>query len=336
LPHFANSVFTQLLPANPQIAPLGAQELASYGNIAIQNGNADRVPQQYDLSAGIYFAKTSDPVYTINCNAWGTGSCPSLQGLQIHIPTYAKWGGYPAPNCSGCPTHGNFDAQMVVISPDGTMEYDLWQADQFPGASGSSNFTISSGEAFPVSQMNEFGPSGWTGAATASHRALTAGILLPSDLINGVISHALTVAPPCVSGQNVFPGIGGSGVLCPNGTGLPQGSRLFLALSDAQINAMSLSATARMFYIAMAHYGVYVTDTSGQASTWYLVGTPNVHSWTDLGLPDPWPAAAAAAGVSNGNMGLFTEYSIGMAFPAGLQNYLKVAAPCVTTGAPAC
>jgi hypothetical protein len=341
LPRFANSVFTQLLPSNPNISPLSAQQIQYYGNIQISNGGIDISPSQYDPSAPIYWAKTSDPLYTINCNAWSGNSCPSLQGKQINIPSYAKWGSYPSPNCSGCPRHGNFDGQMVVISPDGTMEYDFWQADQFPGSSGGNTFTVSSGEAFPINVDNEFGPGGWPGSATAAHRALTAGILLPSDITNGVVSHALTIAAPCVSNLSLYPVAAGispataiSGGSC--GGGLPKGARVFLAMSDSQISSLSLNPVARMIYTAMAHYGAYITDTSGESSTWYLVGYPNVHTWTDLGLSDPWPAAFSAVGIRNASYSNFSEFPINMSFPGGLQNYLKVADPCVTLGGPVC
>ena len=330
LPQFANSVFTVPLPANPQVAAMSSQMLASYGSIQMQLGGFDTQPTQFAPSPPIYWAKNSDPIYTIHCNAWPGNSCPSLEGKQIHAPLYTKWGSYPSPNCSGCSSHGNFDGHLVLISPDRTYEYDFWQADQFPGPNGGT-WTVSSGEAFPISQYNEFGPSGWQGSATASDRALTAGVIWPSELLSGVIPHALILGPPCINGANVYPSQSNSGLVCTGNAGLPEGSRIQLTMSDAQIQALPVSSWTKMVYTAMAHYGVYVTDTSG-GNNWYMGGvTSIVFTYTGIGLADPWPAVAAALGLQWSSLGSFSEYvSPQDGTIPDIHNYLRVIDPCVT------
>ncbi|HEV3157045.1 MAG TPA: hypothetical protein VGZ00_06815 [Candidatus Baltobacteraceae bacterium] len=335
-PRFADSVFTQALPPNPAIARDSAKWLGAYGAISFTNIGFDMKPPQFDPGVEIVWAKSSDPLYTVHCDAWKGNSCPGLEGKQIRIPANAKWGSYPSPNCERCLEHGHFDAHLAVISPDGRWEYDFWQADRFPGGSNGRTFVVSSGEAFPVDYFNEFGPPGWNGSATASHRALTAGMMMPEDFLSGTMEHALTIAPPCVNGKIVFPAPGNSGGTCPHGGGLPEGARVFLAMSDAQIQALPIAPAAKIVYRALARYGAFVTDTSDGETVWYVGGAPNVSTWTDQELPDPWPDVDRKVGLPVIDTGSFHENVLDMTFPPGLQNYLRVADPCVTRGASPC
>ncbi|MGH7707316.1 MAG: hypothetical protein ACREM6_05235 [Vulcanimicrobiaceae bacterium] len=320
---FPNSVFAQALTTNPRRLSSGAQMIAYYGNIALANIGFDYAANQNDAGTVVNFAKSSDPWFTVQCQDYG--GCPSLQNQRIQIPANAAWGSYPAPNCGGCPSHGGFDAHMSVISADGGTEYDFWQADTFdPNAS---TFKPSQGVAIPISHSNGFFPldGSWQGSATASDRALTAGVPMPQDFLSGTMAHALTLAPPCVNGNSVFPAPSRAGDICPGNQGLPNGARVYLAMSDAAIQALSINQAAKIIYTAFAHYGAYITDVSGD-SNWYLGGTFSALTWKLAGQPDPWPAVGAALGLPYS----YGRYDLDLSFPPGLQNHLVVVDPCVT------
>ncbi|MGH7707315.1 MAG: hypothetical protein ACREM6_05230 [Vulcanimicrobiaceae bacterium] len=304
-----------------------AQMLASYGSIQFANLGFDFSPGQFDLGTVVNYAKLSDPLFTVQCQDYG--GCPSLQNKQVHIPVNAAWGGYPSPNCAGCAAHGNFDAHMTVIAPDGGTEYDFWQADTFDPRS--ATFKPSQGVAIPIGRSNGFFPmdGSWQGSATASDRALTVGVPMPQDFLAGVMQHALTIAPPCINGSAVYPSPSNAGDVCAGKQGLPNGARVYLAMSDAHIQGLPINRAAKILYTALAHYGAYVTDVSGDSS-WYVGGAFNPLTWTLAGQPDPWPIVAAAMGLPYIDAGPFKKYDLDLRFPPGLQNYLRVADPCIT------
>jgi len=129
----------------------GASGCASEGSLGPPAGNnAGAAGTPMDWSHPLYFAKASDPVYTIHQTGWAN---PDVEGRHIHIPVRAK----PA---------GGDDASFSVVDTDG-WEYDFWQA-QAPSGNGGT-FTANFAKRAPW-DGNGLGTSGtpYQGGITAA------------------------------------------------------------------------------------------------------------------------------------------------------------------------
>ncbi len=248
-------------------------------------GNAD------DGGMPVYLAKTSDPAVTINCTAW---SCPSLQGLTVHIPSDAV----PGQAYSGS------DKQMVVVDPNGRYTYEFYQAGNVL-----SSGNISSGEKFDTYTSTAWAQS-YDGAVDNGHVSLISGMVSAQDLLQGSINHAVLIGSPCSTGT-VYPSIATPDVYCGGGSGAPVGARLWLNLTDSQVDAAVSDPVQRMVAKALIHYGGFVHDTTA-SSQWMVRRTgaqrdPDKSAWasaaakygipTDgsrIWIPDGWPSAISS------------------------------------------
>jgi hypothetical protein len=105
-----------------------------------------------------------------------------------------------------------------------------------------------------------------SGGATAGGACLAAGRTDVADLESGTsLNHALFTGLQCVAdGVKVYPAnaaLNGGGT-CSGSPGdhVPMGARLWLDLTDAQIDAMGLTPPERSILKTWHHYGVYVMD----------------------------------------------------------------------------
>jgi hypothetical protein len=269
----SSSPFNTAVPANPTVAPNSdqiVQRLASLGPPAANS--AGTAGTSMDWSHPVYFAKASDPVYTIHQTGWAN---PDVEGRQIHIPVGAK----PA---------GGDDASFSVVDTDG-WEYDFWQA-QAPSGNGGT-FTANFAKRAPW-DGNGLGTSGtpYQGGITAAGFSNQAGVIRASEMKAGVINHALFMSVHGWNGR-VWPSAKLSGttgeVTDPNAPAM--GQHFWLDMTQAQIDALSVPEWQKIILRAMAKYGMYVGDNGG--SPWALQFESG-DNYTSFGQPDPWIAYA--------------------------------------------
>lgn len=298
------------LPANPaNVDATNTNRLAVYMSHT-ETSTFPGQPGSNDFSKPVYFASNSDPVVSFNCGAAKYGCNQNFTSL--HIPSRAR------------PT-GSSDAHMAVVEPDGT-EYDFWQA-QYNGGS-----SLSAGIGAVSSVLTTGIPARMSATSGASDAA---GVIRFDEISSGTIPHALFVVMPCVNGL-VYPGTS-NGLSCPDGGGVPMGSHLYLAMSDAQIDALPSSTVPpaeRPILHAFHQFGAFVLDTGGSGNGTEGSGFP-VLSWESptqyaaFGASFPGNAWAAANGYSQSGS-MWTHVGINW---AALRPYMKVLSNCYSQGA---
>jgi hypothetical protein len=293
----SKSVFLQNLDArNP------ASHIASWSSRALNEYNTNQggmgswttytplmVDNANDGSTPLYIAQNSDPTFTVHCTAY---RCPSVEGASIHIPIP-----YVVEH------NGGGDGHFGVMSPDKTRVYSFYQMKQPSG----STVNAASGMMLLTSGI------GWStvygGASNAAQASFVAGTVTAYDLLRGKIEHALIVAAPCESGS-VYPTIADPDGPCASGNGAPLGARIWLNMTDAQIDAQGMPPTKVTVAKALAHYGAFIMDSAG-ARAWSIhrdgasgpkdaVGRWATLKATILGgsntwLTDGWPSAVVNA-----------------------------------------
>jgi hypothetical protein len=192
----------------------------------------------------LYWAKSSDPAYTINdtgyaCYAGHTATfCPS----KVQIPNGA-W------HATGS------DGDIAIVQPNGHTEIDLGAPQTANPFSGGGTVVV---HGFGGLDLNG---TGCCGNASAANQGLAAGSIRGQELAAGVINHALSVVAKCTNGTHVAPATGNALGGCPNAPA--DGARLQLRMSDSQVDALAVPAYQKTILKAMAHYGLFITDTGG-------------------------------------------------------------------------
>jgi chitodextrinase len=255
-PYASTSPYNQQLPA-PSLAPLDPSSASTINYIATQyavhaflNTEVSNTPSKDDGSNWmhpLYWAKTSDPTYTIHSTEYAcvvgvnATACPTT----VQIPNGAQHA------LAG-------DGHLAVVQPDGHTEIDFWQVQNSNPISGGGTLTAS---AYGALDLNG---NGCCSNSTAAHQGLQAGEIRGPELAAGVINHALIVTLPCSNGTYVYPATGLTAT-CSNTTNAPAlGARFQLNETDAQIDAQSVPTYVKIIEKAMEHYGVYFTDNGGQ------------------------------------------------------------------------
>jgi hypothetical protein len=133
------------------------------------------------------------------------------------------------------------------------------------------------------------------------------------------------MAIKCDGGRAVYPAQG-QGSACGGDSVAPQeGSRVFLAMSDAEIDALAAPPWKQAVFRALAHYGAFVGDTGG--SPWGIA-IESGSTYTSFGLRNPWDAwARRQPGASRWNGKTLVPISDD---GVDWRSRLRVAAPCVS------
>jgi hypothetical protein len=308
-PYSDASPFNQQLPANPRLAPQSdamIRTMTGWGQPEdLWAGAADTGS---DWVHPYYFSAADDPVFTIHClKTWGT--C-EVEGMKVRIPDAAR----PA---------GGGDGHMAVVDQAGGWEYDFWQVKSKPQGGGT--ITISWGGRTAIGTPDA---DGLGSDANAAHYGLLGGIIRYQEIAAGHIDHALFLIIKCDGGGIVYPA-SGKGSACADGSVAPQeGSRVFLDMSDAEIDALEAPLWKKAIFRALAHYGAFVGDTGG--SPWG-VGIESGSTYTSFGLPNPWDEwAKQQPGASQWNGKTLVPIGDG---GVDWKSRLHVADPCVSRGA---
>lgn len=307
-PFSAESPFNRKLPESPpQVtgSPLIGLTTADFGAAPYFEAGASGTGDDYDHP--VYFSSKNDPVYEVQCVAFG-GGC-EIRGDRVHIPKRAK----PA---------GGSDGHLGVIDQSSGWQYDFWQVrDRSPEGG---PLVISFGGR---TRIGSPGSDGLGSPATAAHFATSAGAIRAEELRAGEIDHALFMTVPCTNGRSVWPAGDGVGSVCSKNLLAPaMGQHLFLDMSNQEIEGMDVPGWQKTIFLAMANYGLFVGDTGGDG--WGL------KLWTGSlrpGGPDPWVQLAQRLNVPSyvADDGT-TRYSFDMRQSLDWSLRLRVAEPCVS------
>ncbi|HTJ24921.1 MAG TPA: hypothetical protein VMA36_02050 [Candidatus Limnocylindria bacterium] len=312
---YSPQVWNHPLPASPQsVDAASSSRLRAY----LVRPSADQIvaaPSQ-DYSHPIYYAAANDPSVSVDCKSASYGCSPATLP-SFHIPAKAR----PA---------GGSDHHLAVIQPNGD-EIDLWNAHD-PGRDWQNGDTISTAIAVQTSITGNGVP---TVKSATSGAALAAGLIRFDELTSGTIPHALFVVLPCTNGHR-FPGTTDA-MNCADGQGVPVGAQIYLALSDAQIDALppsTVPAALRPVAHALHQYGAFVEDTGGGGSATESAHGPapmyeSETQYAAMGATYPGIAFAQSHGYTSSGSGQFT--GPGINWPA-LAPYLQVLAPCYSAG----
>jgi hypothetical protein len=306
-PYSSSSPFNRVLAANPRLDPdshaIVSRLVRDYGGRGPQD--VDVGSDYDDWKAPVYYASSSDPLFTVDCTeSWGTCE-PERRRIRIPEAARAAQGG---------------DGHMAVVQPNGD-EYDFWQVVR----KGGGRLQASWGGVTSI-----FG-SGLGSDATAAHFGLLAGLIRGPELEAGEIRHALVMAVQCVDGSAVYPSVlhadfhscseeGRSNANAP-----AMGMRFQLDYSDGEISSLRVPAWKKTILTAMAHYGVYVEDTG--TGSWGIAAESG-SSYTSFGHQDPLAAFARKHGVPGHNGTYSFDIRDGVDW-----SRLRVVDPCVSRGA---
>ena len=309
-PYADTSPFNVGVPASPRLVSNSSaivERTVNFGTGApvFTGGIADT---DHDYGHPIYYPQPSDPVYTIHCRRW-TSSC-ELEGVQVRIPAQAR----PA---------GGSDAHMTVIDQATGWEYGMWETESLPPGGG--DLYIGHGG------MTRIGEDGRGSNANAALFGLAAGVIRPNELEAGEINHALVIAVKCTNGTSVWPADSNTGRSCdrldlPNENAPAMGQHFFLAMSDAEIDALSIPTWKKTVLRAIARYGMFVEDTGCSYRGW-CIGLESGSSYTSFGQADPWVALAQNYGIPKNSYG---HYDFDLRTAVDWQSKLRVADSCVS------
>ncbi len=231
----SQAIVNQILDGLPGVNDQQGQPSRPTANVI--SFSAGACWNQWDYEHPVFFAKDTDPLKTIQGNSTSTGT-------KIRVPANAWVSQHPPPSGGG-------DSACAIVQPDG-QGYDFWQttlsATEIRASWSEKTCNYKTGTGLPGITLGDF--------------ALGAGVLRPSEIVAGVIPHALFLVTYNYSGWQAPAGTGRQPGRFLSHPSVPKmGTRLRLDLTDTEINA--LPAYLRPLARACQTYGLIVGDTGG-------------------------------------------------------------------------
>lgn len=205
-----------------------------------------------DFGKIIYFAKSSDPLYTVSPEHPPTGYWQDEEwpwtGYSLRAPEDAQ------------PSDGG-DKHFAVVQPNG-MVWDFYKAVKDDD---DHTLVVRNGGRYPSIYARD---SHLSFGAVAAETVSFAGCITPEELREGYIPHALHAFVDGVENPPQYPAfhsaLSKEDAIPPiTAQRLWTGSRLYLDYSDAEIVGLGLPDWQAAVVTALAHYGAIVMDTSG-------------------------------------------------------------------------
>lgn len=272
-----------------------------------------------DYGHPVYYARQSDPVYTIRCARW-SASC-EVDGIRVKIPEQAR------------PASGG-DAHMAVIDARGHWEYDFWKVQNTRMPRGGGTITVAHGGR---TRWGTADSDGLRTNATAAHFGLSAGVIRAEEWDEavkrgGAINHALFIAVRCTA-DAVYPAAPGSaGSTCRDerarANAPPLGARFFLDMTNAQIDTLSVPAWKKPILKAMARYGMIVGDTFGGDSHSFGLWAESDAQYRAFGAPGRFADLGEKWNTGTYNGAYLFDIDSGVDW----SGKLRVAEPCASRG----
>jgi hypothetical protein len=288
------------LPTNPHVSPYSAAWVAlqaqpghapEFARLAVTFGPA-RPGDRYDGSYPVYAdaGVAGSVVHVVRCSgvSYSAFVCAKtrIEGARIRIPRDA----FP---------EGNADRHISIEDDVAKRELDFWGASKPSDVPDSPFDTLTGGQcAFDGSGTDCSG-------STATNIATSLGALDPRDIAaaesdpHGTLSSAVATDALCASPTWVYPATfsdGGNtdatpacrGALGPHGRP-PEGTRFFLDLSDADVNATSNAPYVKVVLRTLdrEHFGGTITDTNWPGAPGLAFGYVR-DGWSALARERPW------------------------------------------------
>jgi hypothetical protein len=325
-PYFSSSSnpFDLQLPATPNVNPNSASMLSYFQSCCSNGPFAFRpfqvfgtLPNTKEIAFPVYYnhAGSNTPV-TINCTTtYGSTPC-NVQGMTLYVDNREI-------------PQGESDGHWVMIDPTAGYEYVLYQT-QWPPKNGVLSATSGgrcalSGNGFTNPSYS--GPAwnrGCSGDASAT--PLSMGTVRAKDWLaqinttNGVLPDALNYSFSCngVSADtggalpSPFPPTAGDGCLAQN-EAPAEGSRIFLAMHDAQVNALSVPPLSKVLLRTLDedHYGAILIDTGANGYNGLGINVESDSTYAAWGQPGPWLNSWLPEAQAEGLAGASAPYSSG-------------------------
>jgi hypothetical protein len=265
-PYGSSSPFNTPIPANPRLSSESTaiiRYMTSH-HWFLQTDGSHNFTLDSGGSRPVYWSQSSDPLIRVVCS----GGYPCQPGLKLHIP-------------SGAQPENQSDGHMTVVDQAAGREYDFWRAS----TPAHGRMSVSSAGSIPIGANSG---TGLGGVAEAADLGLLGGLVRAPELAAGRIEHALITTVPCVQSRDVWPSPAGArgDTVCANGGAAPHfASLLQLDMSDAEIAATHAPSWQQTLMTAMAHYGIYVIDTSGSGNPEMSLLSEDDQSFTSFGYP---------------------------------------------------
>jgi hypothetical protein len=258
---------------------LATSEQANDGPSHLSANNNDI---EDDSSVAVYFAKDTDPLYTITSD--GEYGIWPYENVEIHCPEDA----IPAPGV---------DLSITIIQEDGTT-WDFYKVQDKDDTA--HTMLIRWGGSMESPYAHQVGPDKVNGSnmgASAANFLTCVGLIWPEEFIAGNINHALQVnvqcteqtfkyparglALPCNDPRNDGPTADTSSVNKP----VP-GMRFQLEYTEEEIDALTEPDWLKGVLKALSVYGFIVSDTN--AGAWGFRGFVSPVTYTAWGYDNPF------------------------------------------------
>jgi hypothetical protein len=309
-PFSDQSPFNKQIPASAKIEPrsseIVARMMAGGAPNSIRAGIADTSSDYYKPT---YYATAADPHYTLKTGGY------LHDGETLRMPEGAR-------EAAGSDHH------LTVVEPDGA-HWGFWNAKVDNSTHTITGNSTNAGKLTArKSSLSSTGVGGNAAGcgATAAGFCNLAGLIRAQELEGGEINHALFMTSSVTASSYVYPANNSDGSHSAASDYPPEGARFQLALSDPQIDGLSVPAWKKTILRALAHYGAYLGDSSGAPS--FALQIESGTMYTSLGHQDEMVKFAQSAGVpSSGGV-----YYMDLAGGVDWTKYLRVVAPCTTQG----
>jgi hypothetical protein len=265
------------LPASPRVSPFsGAWASVNFqggrnsimgltakpGAHPFNDGSNDKADPPYEVVR----ADTATTPQVITCDAvpWAQWNCKTygIADKTVDVPTDME----PA---------GNTDHHFSFGSTAAQGEYDFWLVQSRIATAhgklhiGGGGFCPWAGDGTACSGSNATNIAGTLGTITAADFARG-----ESDKAHGTFGHAIAFSVLCADAAHVWPANASDGKntdsypACSGHTGPnarpPEGTRLFLNLTDEQVDALDLHEYEKAFWrtVDKQHFGGLIVDTT--------------------------------------------------------------------------
>lgn len=211
-----------------------------------------------EFTNAIYYADSETPRYDVPLTKYDS----------------RRFAGVPIPDSVRVPE--DTDGGVVVIDRSTNCEYDLDE----PARVGSNRWTAEFGNALSTDGSGVYP---FAMAPSASGFASAAGMILPAELRQGRIDHALAFTMENVkTGGPVAPATGNDGRSDAPGA-IPEGARLRLD-PELDLDSLGLAPWQKTIARALQEYGMYLVDTGGAVAirVQHSVSTSYTYPWGDV------------------------------------------------------
>jgi hypothetical protein len=312
--------FEDLYPHSPLLAPVPSNPPLDPDDVTIVATMFHRSDGLRASSMGgsfpLYSSACGDPSYVVGIGEPGWVSNQPA-GQTVHFPV-------------GAVTQVSSDHHISVFDacPATYGVWDFWSSSEpangkVQAATGTRMpaYTVPAG---CIASSSHYSSCAVDGLGSAEgHGGLASGAAIRGqEVLNGVIRHAILLGTMCSApGNGIYPAEPvPSDAPCPaggdSGPHARYGQRFYLALTDAQIDALfpPPESWKKVYWLALAHYGGYISDTG-----WVITQRESNNGYTALGKTSPWDTLAAANGWQESN----GDYQIDFA-PSDTASYTTI------------